>query len=45
MGAQTWEDVKGEVGAFLVGGAIVAAAMIAGACAMWPEAVIACVLG
>lgn len=44
MGAQTWNDVKGDVGAFCVGGLVVAAAMIAGICIVWPDEVLA-VLG
>lgn len=44
MGAQTWNDVKEDAIAFCVGGLVVAAAMIAGICIVWPAEVLA-VLG
>lgn len=43
MGAQTWNDVKEDVGAACVSGAAVAAALIAGICIVWPAEVLSCV--
>ena len=43
MGAQTWNDVKEDAIAMLIGGAVVGAAMIAGICIVWPAEVLACV--
>lgn len=37
MGAQTWNDVKEDVGAACVGGAVVLLAALAGAMIGWPE--------